>query len=713
MVNRPSFFPRLIFVRKQFTRRRPAPVSQFEKIATQLDLLICLFAPPTAKPYQRIHLKMSHFTKLLELLRQEKDEDLSHYKKFVREKPLAERVETGFSWYPLKVVGTGFTFGEKAFVTVERTSQINQPHQLRGGQTVSLFSNQNHVQTSEIQGVIHFVERNKMKIILHGRDVPDWVSMGQIGVDMLFDDRSYLEMERAIKKVSEAKGNRLAELRDILTGKKQPLFDTVSQPVELPELNKSQNEALNQILSARDVAIIHGPPGTGKTTTVVAAIKMLCARENCVLVTAPSNTAADLLTERLDTAGLNVVRIGNLSRIDESIVRHTLDFLLTKHPESKHIKKVKLEAAELRRQSRRHIRNYGREERDEKKHLQIQSRELEMWANELEQKLIDQILAGAQVICCTLVGAVHPVLEKMKFRTCVMDEAAQALEPAAWIPILKSSKIIFSGDPLQLPPTVKNHDAAKKGLSETLMERALAFHPEAVSLLKIQYRMNRSIMGFSNQYFYDGALEAHESVANRRLFSLENSGNAITFFEPVIFVDTAGCGFEEKMQRVVDKKSNSKFSRFNPEEAMLVREQLMRLLSCFSPENYPTIAIISPYREQVNYLERMILDDVDLAALLTGTPNKPSDKKLTINTIDGFQGQERDVVLISLVRSNPKNEIGFLSDYRRMNVAMTRARMLLIVTGDSSTIGKDRFYKQFLDYCERIGKYQTGWEYMS
>lgn len=654
----------------------------------------------------------STFQKLLDLLRQEKDEDLSQYKKLVREKPLSERVENGFSWYPLRLVGTGFTFGEKAFVTVERTSEIDQPHQLRSGATVQLFSKQQHVEAGDCQGIIHYIERNRMKIILHSRDVPDWISMGSIGVDLLFDDRSYLEMERALKKVDAAKGDRLAELRDILTGRKQPVFEEIRQPVALPDLNDSQNFALNQILAARDLAIVHGPPGTGKTTTVVAAIRLLCERENCVLVTAPSNAAADLLTERLDAAGLNVVRVGNLSRIDESITRHTLDFLLAKHPDAKHIKKVKLEAAELRRQSRRHIRNYSRDDREEKQHLKKQSRDLELWVNDLEQRLLDQILAGAQVICCTLVGAAHPVLEKMKFKTCVMDEAAQALEPAAWIPITKSSRVIFAGDPLQLPPTVKNLEAARAGLSETLMEKCLRLHPAAVSLLKIQYRMHRAIMDFSNQYFYAGDLQAHETVAERRLFSIENQSDTLTFFEPVIFVDTAGCGFDEQVARVSDKNSQRHFSRFNPEEAMLVREQLLRLLRLFSTENLPDIALISPYREQVNFLEKTILEDAELAPLLAPADGNRAAKKLTINTIDGFQGQERDVVFISLVRSNLKNEIGFLSDYRRMNVAMTRARKLLIVTGDSATIGGNKFYESFLAYCERAGKYQTAWEYM-
>jgi ATP-dependent RNA/DNA helicase IGHMBP2 len=646
-----------------------------------------------------------YFQNLLQLLQIERDEDLSQYKKLIKEKPLAERVEAGYSWYPLVVINTGFTFGEKAFVVVERTTRLNEPHQLRAGQSVNFFTNQANVDQPEKQGVINFVAKNRMKIILNSKDVPDWLQQGQIGVDTLFDDRTYQEMVRAVDKVMKANKDRLAELRDILIGKKRPTFREISQPIELPHLNASQNAAVNEILASNDVSIIHGPPGTGKTTTLVAAIKLLCAQESTVLVTAPSNTAADLLTERLHQKGLNVVRIGNISRVDENILNLTLDGILAKHPDAKHIKKVKHEAAELRRQSRKHKRSFNHEDRAERVHLKKQAHYLEHWANDLEERLLEQILSSADAITCTLVGAAHPVLDKLKFRTCVMDEAAQALEPAAWIPLLKSSKVVFAGDPFQLPPTVKSIEASKGGLSLTLMERCIQKLPETVHLLNVQYRMHNAIMGFSNEYFYGGALKAHESVGEKRLLSLENEAEIVNFFDPVLFIDTAGCSFEEKMVKSKDSKNNQRsLSKYNPEEALLVREHLLQFVEKFKEQALPSIAIISPYREQVNYLEEMIREDAILS-------DKLSDN-LTINTIDGFQGQERDVVYLSLVRSNAKNEIGFLSDYRRMNVAMTRARMLLVVVGDSATIGKNKFYEKFLDYCEKMGQYQTAWNYM-
>jgi ATP-dependent RNA/DNA helicase IGHMBP2 len=658
-----------------------------------------------------------HFNLLLDLLRQEKEADRRQYLEMVRQQPLPKRVEQGYTWYPLNVLQTGFALGEKAFVVVERTAQLDEPHQLRAGQTVSFFTQAPHAEQPDRSGIINFVERNRMKIILNARDVPDWIGLGQLGVDQLFDERSYLEMERALDKVMKAKGDRLAELRDILTGKIKPTpplrersYPVTPLPAEgtepgvLPRLNLSQQSAIDAILHTRDVTVIHGPPGTGKTTTLVAAIVRLCEQESTVLVTAPSNTAADLLTERLATAGLEVVRVGNVSRVDEQILPHTLDALLARHPESKNIRKVKLQAAEYRRQAGRFRRSFGATERREREHLKVQARDLESWAIQLEDRLVHQILSNADAITCTLVGAANPVLERYRFRTCVIDEAAQALEPATWIPIIKSSRVVLAGDPFQLPPTVKNLDAARGGLSVTLIERCLKLLPDRVHLLTVQYRMHQAIMGFSNRYFYEGALEAHETVKERRLRAADD-------LEPVIFIDTAGTGFEEKIQEVTGERSTRALSRYNPEEALLVREHLLQLLEKFPPGHRPGVGILSPYREQVNCLEQTLRDEPEFAPLMT-SPQPGIAPLLTVNTIDGFQGQERDVIYISLVRSNPRHEIGFLSDYRRMNVAMTRARMLLVVVGDSATIGKNPFYQAFLDYCAEHGQWQTAWQYL-
>ena len=623
--------------------------------------------------------------KLLELLKLEKEEDLERFRKTVKELPLAERKEKGVTWYPLQVVKSGYTYGERAFIIAERTTEQGNAHRFRSGKTVSFYCNQPGEKTRDFTGVVNYVKKDKIKIILNSKDLPDWLNQGNLGTDLLFDDRTYVEMEKALKTVIKAKGDRLAELREVMKGTELPRFYPEFERIEFPALNDAQTEAVHQIRSALDVAVVHGPPGTGKTTTLVQAIKVLTQTEATVLVCAPSNSAVDLLTLRCAEAGLNVVRIGNISRVDEDIIRHTLEMNISAHPESKNIKKVKIQAADSRKQARKWKRKFGRNEALEKRAMLKEARDLEVWANQLEERLIDQILTGAQVITCTLVGASGRVLNKRKFRTVVIDEAAQALEPATWIPILKAGKVVLAGDPFQLPPTVKSIEAKQQGFNVTLLEKLLQKFPD-FSLLNVQYRMHEAIMGFSNRQFYNGKLRADKSVATHSL--------DIGTHPAVLFIDTAGCGFEEKENKETK-------SRFNPEEFQILCEHLYQLKEKFEERPVPEIALISPYREQVLYMKQAAEDDPQL-----------EDLDLAINSIDGFQGQEREIVYISLVRSNEKGEIGFLNDYRRMNVAMTRAKKLLVVIGDSATVGRHRFYENFLEYTEKYGAYQTAWEYM-
>lgn len=627
-----------------------------------------------------------YFPVLLEQVLAEKKADFEAYKNIIANLPLEERKEQGFTWHPLNVVKFGYTIGERSFVIVEKTSETDAPRQFRAGKTVRLFTLTPGAYKPERIGIINYVKDKKMKIVLNAKDIPDWLSQGNLGVDLQFDERTYLEMEKALKLVAKASKDRLADLRDVLLHKVPARF-LKSYPIEIPTLNLSQNAAVNQVLSAQDVAVIHGPPGTGKTTTIVQAIKQLVKTENTVLVCAPSNAAVDLLTQRIAKEALSVVRIGNISRVDEEMIQHTLDAQLAAHPESKNIKKVKVQAANARKKAGRFKRNFGGKERMERRELYTEAKELTAWANQLEDRVLDQILDAAQVITCTLVGASQKILQKRKFRTVVIDEAAQALEPACWIPILKASKVVFAGDPFQLPPTVKSTTNKKEGLNITLIEKCLQFLPE-ISFLNTQYRMNETIMGFSNQQFYEGELIAADTVKTHTL--------AVDLGKPVVFIDTAGCGFEEKI-------NPEYLSRYNPDEFQILCEHLYQLLDVYQTQeiDLPSIGIISPYREQVIYMKKFIASDEKLSAL-----------PLSINTIDAFQGQERDLIYISLVRSNGKGEIGFLKDYRRMNVAMTRARKKLIVIGDSATIGMDKFYSAFLDYCDQAGAYKTAWEYM-
>lgn len=630
---------------------------------------------------------------LKEILKIEKKEDFERFRAEVAQLSLSEKREKGLTWNPVEVRKEGYTFGERAFVIIERMSNRNEPNRFKAGTPVEFYSlATDKFSKSEKQnqsGVIQYVERNKMKIVLNSSDLPDWISNGQLGVDLLFDERTYLEMEKVLSLLLKTNAGRLSELKAIFYGELEPTFRP-KPVVHNPYLNDSQIEAIQDILASRDVAVVHGPPGTGKTTTLVHAIKLLCETENHLLVTAPSNAAVDLLSERLMEKGLNVVRIGNISRVEERLISLTMDSRLSKHPEAKNIKKVKIQAAKMRRDARKFKRKFGAKEREERRDAYKEARDLNDWAKHLEDKLISEILFSADVITCTLVNAVHPILENLKFRTVVIDEAAQGLEPATWIPISRASKVILAGDPFQLPPTVKSNQARKKGFGTTLLEKYISQFSQ-VSFLNTQYRMHAAIMGFSNAQFYNNQLIAADPMST---WQLEISDNV-----SVIFIDTAGCGFNEET-------NPETLSRLNKGEFFILQEHFLKLTEDLTTQQIepPKIAIISPYRAQCQHIEDEFKEDETLKKYLD---------HIDINTIDAFQGQERDLVYISLVRSNEKAEIGFLSDYRRMNVAMTRAKKQLIVIGDSATIGGDTFYGAFLDYIEKAGVYRSAWEYMS
>jgi len=634
-------------------------------------------------------------TELLGVLKIEKEADFERYRQMVIQLSLKEKREKGITWYPIEVKKEGFTFGERAFIVVDKTTQLNEPHRFKPGTPVELYSlaedkfSDKDKKDRKITGVIQFLKRNQMKIVLNAKDNPPWVHYGQVGVDLLFDERTYVEMERAVKKVIKAKGDRLAELKAFFYNQSTPKFNELPT-VHHDYLNDAQKSAVQHILAATDIAIVHGPPGTGKTTTLVHAIKLLCETEKNILVTAPSNAAVDLLAERLSQKGLRVVRVGNISRVEESILNLTLDAQMASHPDSAHIKKVKIQAAESRRKARKFKRNFRGQQREERRDNYREARELEDWAKQLEDKLLSEILYGSQVVACTLVNTVHPVLNQLKFRTVVIDEAAQAMSPATWIPISRVSKVILAGDPFQLPPTVKSIEAKKKGLGITLLEKCVEQLP-IVSFLNVQYRMNEKIMSFSNSQFYDNQLVAAEEVKDWVL----PKGD----IQPIVFIDTAGSGFEEEV-------NEETLSKFNSGEYFILREHFLQFVETLSENDLemPSVGIITPYRAQINHIKDEFLSDEKCT---------PYEEFITINTIDGFQGQERDVIYISLVRSNGDNEIGFLSDYRRMNVAMTRARKQLVVIGDSGTIGIDNFYGDFIKYVEEIGGYRSAWEFMS
>ena len=445
------------------------------------------------------------------------------------------------------------------------------------------------------------------------------------------------------------------------------------------------------------MAIIHGPPGTGKTTTIVDAIKLTLQNEKQVLVTAPSNTAVDLLTERLAKKGLKVLRIGNPARMDEDLIHHSLEGQIAEHADYRFLKKLRKDATEFRKMAGKYKRNFGKDEREQRRLLYAEASKALEDAHNLEKYIVDSIINDAQVITATLVGSVNRYIRFRRFSTVFIDEAAQALEPACWIPICKADRVVMAGDHCQLPPTVKSYEAAKAGLAETLFEKIISKQKVDV-MLSTQYRMNEMIMNFSNKEFYHDELKAADSVKSHIL-----SDKDLSLSQPFEFIDTAGCGFEEKINPETQ-------SRLNPEEAHLLRKHLKSLLDSIAHqepflfnENF-SVGIISPYNAQVAYLQENLLMHPYIVDY---------QRYIEINSVDGFQGQEREVIYISLVRSNEKGQIGFLSDTRRMNVALTRARKKLVVIGDSATLANHDFYKDFLDYVEKTNSYKSAWEWMN
>ncbi|MFQ3576052.1 MAG: AAA domain-containing protein [Cytophagales bacterium] len=619
--------------------------------------------------------------KLRKLMQQEKLEDLELHKKMIFDTPIQDRVRSGFTWYPLRITQKGVGHGEQVYIEVERTSNLEVESQLQSSKRATLFCNHNNQEkTLRCDGVLVGANRNHLRIYLNADDFPDWLNFGKLGIDLLFDENSYKEMDEALKTVIDADRSRLSLLREILLGKDKPFFDEAMPKSYHDGLNVSQNLAVNQIVSAMDVAIVHGPPGTGKTTTLVQAIKKVLESEKQILVTAPSNTAVDVLVERLSQENIKVARIGHPARVNESLLNLTIDAQIAQHEDFAEIKALKRKSEEFKQMAFKYKRNFGREEANQRRMLQDEARSLRQEAEKLEDYILGDIMEKTQVIATTLVGANNHLLKNRTFKTVVIDEAAQALEPACWIPIIKAQRVIMAGDHQQLPPTVKSFEAGKNGLSTTLFEKTIQ-RTNASTLLNVQYRMNEAIMGFSSEKFYDGQLKAHESVASQQL---EDE-------KPLEFWDTAGCGFDEKQQLT---------SLLNEGEASILFKHLENLLG---KHPQTMVGIISPYKAQVNHLKEKLSESSELLSF---------KDQITIHSVDGFQGQEREVIYISMVRSNSKGEIGFLSDIRRMNVAMTRAQKKLVVIGDSATLSHFKFYQDWLEYLEKHDAHHSAWELM-
>lgn len=668
------------------------------------------------------------------------------FRKLTEQIGMRRKVKRGDAWFPLRIGKSFYNSLNQKSIEVFRTSDEEIDHNFEFGRPVMFFqvknhpgeisshasfksaasssqgamsSSQNTISSSQgaassssasnpksikyfsFTGTVSYVDGDRMVI-----NVPDSVSLldlqteEPIGVQLSFDETSYKLMFEALDRTMKAKNNRLAYLRDLFySHQKAGRFSF--EPMKFPWLNPTQERAVNEVLWAKDVAIVHGPPGTGKTTTLVEAINETLMRESQVLVCAQSNMAVDWISEKLVDRGINVLRIGNPTRVNDKMLGFTYERRFESHPDYPQLWAIRKAIRELRSNRKKGSESFHQ------KMDRLRSR-----AAEIEIRINAELFGEARVIACTLVGSAHRLLEGMKFGTLFIDEAAQALEAACWIPMRRASRVILAGDHCQLPPTVKSIAALRAGLGKTLMERIAENKPEVVTLLKIQYRMNEDIMRFSSDWFYGGQVESAPQIKYRSI---------LDFDHPISWIDTSNeenqitIEGEDAPEDSASTSSSSSAANQNPDlnfKEQFVGESFGRInkaeaeLTLLTLAEYFTkigkqrvlgdsidVGIISPYRAQVQYLKKLIKKYEFF---------KPYRRLISVNTVDGFQGQERDVILISLVRSNDEGQIGFLKDLRRMNVAMTRARMKLIILGNKDTMTQHPFYKKLWEYVEAI-----------
>lgn len=626
------------------------------------------------------------------------------FRKLTEQMGMQRKVKRGDAWFPLQVGKSFYNSLNQTAIEVFRTSDQDIEHNFEFGRPVMFFRSEGSEELKyfSFTGTVSYVDGDRMVVT-----VPDSApllelqqSTDPIGVQLSFDETSYKLMFEALDRVMKAKNNRLAYLRDLFySHQKAGRFSF--EPMKFPWLNPTQERAVNEVLWAKDVAIVHGPPGTGKTTTLVEAINETLMRESQVLVCAQSNMAVDWISEKLVDRGINVLRIGNPTRVNDKMLGFTYERRFESHPDYPQLWAIRKAIRELRKNRKKGSENYHQ------KMDRLKSR-----AAEIEIRINAELFGEARVIACTLVGSAHRLLEGMKFGTLFIDEAAQALEAACWIPMRRASRVILAGDHCQLPPTVKSIAALRAGLGKTLMERIAENKPEVVTLLKIQYRMNDEIMRFSSDWFYGGKVESAPQIKYRSVLDYDhpitwidtsNEENQITIEgedAPEDSASTASSVSAANQNSDLNFKEQfvgESFGRINKAEAELT---LLTLAEYFTKigkqrvlEERIDVGIISPYRAQVQYLKKLIKKYEFF---------KPYRRLISVNTVDGFQGQERDVILISLVRSNDEGQIGFLKDLRRMNVAMTRARMKLIILGNKDTMTKHPFYKKLWEYVEAI-----------
>ena len=615
------------------------------------------------------------------LLQMEYQTEKEAFRKQTEAMGIGRKVKRGDAWFPVSVGQSRYNSLNQMTTEILRTQDQDIEHNFEYGKPVMFFTvsqktsgakdlKDTSIHYFSFTGTVSYVEGDRMVVVVPEGHALDLQSVDKpVGVQLSFDETSYRVMFDALDRVLKAKNNRLAYLRDLFYSKLVAGRFTFA-PMSFPWLNETQERAVNEVLRAKDVAIVHGPPGTGKTTTLVEAINETLMRESQVLVCAQSNMAVDWICD--------VLRIGNPTRVNDKMLGFTYERRFEAHPDYPQLWAIRKAMRELRRRKK------GRDDNFHQKLERLKSR-----ATELEIRINADLFGEARVIASTLVGSANRLLEGQKFGTLFIDEAAQALEAACWIPMRRVSRVILAGDHCQLPPTVKSIAALKGGLGKTLMERIVENKPECVTLLGVQYRMNEEIMKFSSDWFYGGKVKTAPEIRQRK--------SILNFDRPILWIDTG------QMEVGPDEPSNKEqfvgesFGRVNKGEAELTLRHLQDYFTKIGKERILEeqidVGVISPYRAQVQYLRKLVKQRAFF---------KPYRRLITVNTVDGFQGQERDIILISMVRANENGEIGFLRDLRRMNVAITRARMKLIILGDVATLTRHPFYKKLWEYVTQL-----------
>ena len=610
------------------------------------------------------------------LLEIEYNVDKEEHKKQMEAKGLERLAKRGDVWLNVRFGRSYYNSLNQLSVEILRTQDNEIEHNFEFGRPVYIIftekpSNKNEKRTKSINGTVSYVDGDRMVVVVpDGTDTVGMQTASSLYVQLGFDETTYRLMFEALDRTISARG-RLGYLRDLFYSNHKAETFTFA-PLSFPFLNVSQERAVNEVLRAKDVPVVHGPPGTGKTTTLVEAIYETLRRENQVLVCAQSNMAVDWISEKLVDRGINVLRIGNPTKVNDKMLSFTYERRFESHPDYPQLWAIRKAIRQLRANRKRGDNSFHQ------KMERLKEREIE-----LELRIRNKLFGEARVIASTLVGSANRLLDGMKFGTLFIDEAAQALEAACWIPIRRATRVILAGDHCQLPPTIKSIAAMKGGLDKTLMQRIVECKPEAVTLLKMQYRMNEDIMRFSSDWFYNGQVEAAPMVKYRGILDLDKA---------IEWKDTSGNAYHEEFV-------GDNFGRINKEEAQLtllsLAEYFVRIGRQRIIDERIDVGIISPYRAQVQYL-RHLIKKTDFY--------KPFRKIISVNTVDGFQGQERDIIVISMVRSNEEGQIGFLRDLRRMNVAITRARMKLIILGDSATLIRHPFYRRLKEYIDSLSE---------